>query len=86
VRHWNIEPAHAVLAYLWSWLENQVMAAVKAVPLGQTAGQKILVELGSCLENLVETELQEDCWTNFTPGLAALSARHETQYSRLFRS
>ena len=86
VRHWNIEPADAVLAYLWSWLENQVMAAVKAVPLGQTAGQKILVELGSRLENLVETELQEDCWTNFTPGLAALSARHETQYSRLFRS
>lgn len=85
-RHWNIEPGDAVLAYLWSWLENQVMAAVKAVPLGQTAGQKILLELGSRLQNLVETELQEDCWTNFTPGLAALSARHETQYSRLFRS
>jgi urease accessory protein len=86
VRHWQIEPRDAVVAYLWSWLENQVMAAVKAVPLGQTAGQKILVELGSRLQNLVETELQEDCWTNFTPGLAALSARHETQYSRLFRS
>jgi urease accessory protein len=86
VRHWRIEPRDAVLAYLWSWLENQVMAAVKAVPLGQTAGQKILVELGSRLQDLVETEVQEDCWTNFAPGLAALSARHETQYSRLFRS
>lgn len=86
VRHWRIEPRDAVLAYLWSWLENQVMAAVKAVPLGQTAGQKILVELGSRLQDLVEIEVQEDCWTNFAPGLAALSARHETQYSRLFRS
>jgi urease accessory protein len=86
VRHWAIEPGDAVVAYLWSWLENQVMAAVKAVPLGQTAGQKILLELGSRLQDLVETELPEDCWTNFAPGLAALSARHETQYSRLFRS
>ena len=86
VRHWTIEPGGAVIAYLWSWLENQVMAAVKAVPLGQTAGQKILLELGSRLQDLVETELPEDCWTNFAPGLAALSARHETQYSRLFRS
>jgi urease accessory protein len=86
VRCWNIEPNDAVLAYLWSWLENQVIAAVKAVPLGQTAGQKILLELGSRLQDLVETGLPEDCWTNFAPGLALLSARHETQYSRLFRS
>ena len=86
VRHWKIEPREAVLAYLWSWLENQVMAAVKAVPLGQTAGQKILLELGSRLEKLAETELPENSWRNFAPGLAFLSARHETQYSRLFRS
>jgi urease accessory protein len=86
VRHWKIDPSDAVLAYLWSWLENQVMAALKAVPLGQTAGQKILIELGSRLQDLAETELPEDGWTNFAPGLAALSARHETQYSRLFRS
>jgi urease accessory protein len=86
VRHWRIEPRGAVLAYLWSWLENQVMAAVKAVPLGQTAGQKILLELGSRLENLAATELPENSWSNFAPGLALLSVRHETQYSRLFRS
>ena len=43
VRHWQIEPREALVAYLWYWLENQVMAAVKAVPLGQTAGQKILL-------------------------------------------
>jgi urease accessory protein len=86
VRHWAIEPGAAIVAYLWSWLENQVMAAVKAVPLGQTAGQKILLELGSRLQDLAGTELPESSWSNFAPGLAYLSARHETQYSRLFRS
>lgn len=86
VRHWKIDPRDAVVAYLWSWLENQVMAAVKAVPLGQTAGQKMLVSLGDRLGALAELQLAEAAWTNFTPGLAYLSSRHETQYSRLFRS
>ena len=86
VRRWQIEPRDAVLAYLWSWLENQVMAALKAVPLGQSAGQKILLELGSRLQDLADTQLPEDSWSNFAPRLALLSARHETQYSRLFRS
>jgi len=86
VRHWQIPPRDAVIAYLWSWLENQVMAAVKAVPLGQTAGQKILLALGERLEAIADRTLEEERWSNFTPGLASLSARHETQYSRLFRS
>ena len=84
VRRWEIDPGQAVVAYLWSWLENQVMAAVKAVPLGQTAGQKILLELGARLESI--PELPEESWSNFAPGLAHLSSMHETQYSRLFRS
>jgi len=84
VRHWAIDPKEAITAYLWSWLENQVMAAVKAVPLGQTAGQKILLELGARLESI--PELAEEAWANFAPGLAHLSSQHETQYSRLFRS
>ncbi len=86
VRHWKIEPHDAVVAYLWSWLENQVMAALKAVPLGQTAGQKILLALGDRLGALADLQLEESEWTNLAPGLAYLSARHETQYSRLFRS
>ena len=86
VRHWKIEPHDAVVAYLWSWLENQVMAAVKAVPLGQTAGQRMLLSLGSRLGALADLRLEESAWSNFTPGLAHLSAQHETQYSRLFRS
>ena len=86
VRHWKIAPREALVAYLWSWLENQVMAAVKAVPLGQTAGQKILLELGGRLEEIASQEVPEEAWSNLAPGLAHLSSQHETKYSRLFRS
>jgi urease accessory protein len=61
------------------------MAAVRAVPLGQTAAQKILLSLGSRLEELSKTAQSAEP-TNLAPGLAMLSALHETQYSRLFRS
>jgi len=85
---WNIEPAAALEAYLWSWLENQVMAAVKCVPLGQTEGQRILLSLGARLAPIAARAAQaaDEDLCNFAPGLAMLSARHETQYSRLFRS
>jgi urease accessory protein len=86
VRAWHVERQQAVVAYLWSWLENQAMAAVKAVPLGQTAAQKMLLILGERLEPIAAAELDEARWSNFAPGLAFLCARHETQYSRLFRS
>ena len=80
-RAWGIPARQALTAYLWAWLENQVMAAVKAVPLGQTCGQKILLALGAKLH-----EVDEEEPGNFAPGLAILSSLHETQYSRLFRS
>ena len=85
---WKVEPQAALQAYLWSWLENQVMAAVKAIPLGQTDGQRILLLLGNGLEVLVKriTTMTDEESGNFAPGLALLSAKHETQYSRLFRS
>ena len=85
---WNIEPQAALQAYLWAWLENQVMAAVKAMPLGQTEGQRMLLELGDRIAAACEQAAtfpdRERC--NFAPGLAMQSARHETHYSRLFRS
>jgi len=86
--HWKIEPEAALQAYLWAWLENQVMAAVKAVPLGQTDGQRILLRLGERVLPLTVKILatKDEELSNFTPGLAHLSAQHETQYSRLFRS
>jgi urease accessory protein len=78
-------PAHA--AYLWSWAENQVLAAVKLVPLGQSAGQRILFRLGATIAALgIARDVAPAHWTNFAPGLAAASAAHETQYTRLFRS
>ena len=80
VRAWGISAQDALVAYLWSWLENQVLAAVKAVPLGQTDGQRMLLHLSKKMK-IEDFELG-----NFTPGLAVLSSRHETQYSRLFRS
>jgi urease accessory protein len=85
---WRIAPADALAAYLWSWLENQVMAAVKAVPLGQTDGQRMLLRLADRIGALVEEagSLAAEDRVNFAPGLALASARHETQYSRLFRS
>ena len=85
---WEIPPADSLAAYLWSWCENQVMAALKAVPLGQAAGQRILLDLGGRIPALVHRalELPEAEWSNFAPGLALASSRHETQYARLFRS
>ena len=86
--HWKIEPEAALQAYHWAWIENQVMAAVKAIPLGQTDGQRILLSLGELLPSLVKNALQmkDEDLENFAPGLALQSSRHETQYSRLFRS
>ena len=80
-----LDREEALLAYLWSWLENQVMAAVKAVPLGQSAAQKILLSLGGRLEAIADAAPSVSLG-NFAPGLAMLSTLHETQYSRLFRS
>ena len=86
--YWKIAPEAALQAYLWSWLENQVMAAVKAVPLGQTEGQRIVLRLGEKISALLPgiLRMKDDELGNFAPGLAILSSRHETQYSRLFRS
>ena len=84
-RMWEIAPEDALVAYLWSWLENQVMAALKAVPLGQTDGQRILLSLGNRIASLAG-EARSMTPRNLAPGLAFLSARHETQYTRLFRS
>ena len=85
---WRIEPEAALQAYLWAWIENQVMAALKAVPLGQTDGQRMMLSLGNRIEPLVEKAqaMKDEDIGNFAPGLALLSSRHETQYSRLFRS
>jgi urease accessory protein len=86
--HWRIPAAATLTGYLWAWSENQVLAAVKLVPLGQSAGQRLLGRLitampsiVACAETLAEHEIGTSAWNQ---GFA--SALHETQYSRLFRS
>ena len=88
VDQWQIAAEQALHAYAWSWLENQVAAAMKTVPLGQVAGQKIMLELGGRLPAVVKAAmaLADDDISNFCPGLSIAGCRHETQYTRLFRS
>lgn len=78
----------ALAAYVWAWLENQVLAAMKLVPLGQVAGQRLLAALGTKIPAVVANAmtLADDDLSTFAPGLSLASARHETQYTRLFRS
>lgn len=85
---WDVAPREALAAYLFAWLENQVLAAVKAVPLGQTAGQRMLLQLADLVAPVVEAaaSMRDEDLHNFAPGLALLSSLHETQYTRLFRS
>ncbi|MFT3717611.1 urease accessory protein UreF [Pseudorhodoferax sp.] len=81
-------PREACLAYAFGWAENMVAAAVKAVPLGQSAGQRMLQRLAQAIPAAVEQAIAVPAGAQqaFAPMLAILSARHETQYSRLFRS
>lgn len=74
--------------YLWAWGENQVSAAMKLVPLGQASGQRILVKLIALMPEIADNALAlpDDALSNFSPALAIASSRHETQYTRLFRS
>ena len=88
VAAWGIEPHEALCAYLFAWIENQVMAAIKAVPLGQTQGQRMLGALAGRIDSIAgrAAHARDEDLCNFAPGLALASARHETQYSRIFRS
>ncbi|MEN9712116.1 MAG: Urease accessory protein UreF [Pseudomonadota bacterium] len=75
-------------AYAFGWAENMVQAALKSVPLGQNAGQRILARLAQDIAAACQhaMQLRDDERQAFSPMLAIVSARHETQYSRLFRS
>ncbi|MBI3368607.1 MAG: urease accessory protein UreF [Burkholderiales bacterium] len=81
----------AMLAFGFGWAENMVQAALKAVPLGQSAGQRVLGALADALPAVVDAALRcslagDSQRQSFAPMLAILSSRHEAQYSRLFRS
>jgi urease accessory protein len=87
-RGFDVPAAAALTGYVWSWLENQVLAAMKTIPLGHSAGQRLLVELGARIPAAVALarSIADEDVSSFAPGLALASSRHETQYTRLFRS
>lgn len=78
----------ALLGMLFSWAENQVLVCVKSVPLGQVAGQRLLLSLQAELEVAAQQaqQLPDEELSNWSPGLSLLSMQHEVQYSRLYRS
>ena len=73
---------------VFAWVENQVLVCVKSVPLGQVAGQRLLLSLRPEIERAVELarRLPDDELSNWAPGLSMLSMRHEVQHGRLYRS
>jgi len=89
-RAWNIPLRLSIHAFLWQWCENQVIAAVKLIPLGQTAGQKMLSALQPVMTETVGIALRlpdrDRSLVTAAPGWAMLQVRHEDQCCRLFRS
>lgn len=87
-QHWEIADDECLQGFLWSWLENQVAAATKLLPMGQTDGQRMLLSQAENIPIAVSTALKinnEEVGSNL-PALSMACAWHETQYSRLFRS
>jgi urease accessory protein len=85
---WQIDLPSALTGYLFSWVSNLVGAGVRLVPLGQTVGQQLMLDLQPRLDRAAQDilALTDDELTSCSWGLALASMSHETQYSRLFRS
>ncbi len=85
---WDIPFPELAEGYAWSWLENSVMAGVKLIPLGQTAGQQSLLALAQQIPKVLTLadQIEREDIASCTPAMAHASAKHETQYTRLFRS
>ncbi len=86
--HWQIDLSAAILGYLHSWTTNLITAGVKLIPIGQTAGQQLLLELHANLSSATQEilALEDDDLNSCGWGLSLASMAHETQYTRLFRS
>lgn len=88
MHHWGVEPETALKGLLWTIAEGQVAAALRLIRMGQTAGQRILIESVAVIErsSAAATCLADDEIGNVSVAMTMASAWHETQYSRLFRS
>ncbi|MDX1796951.1 MAG: urease accessory protein UreF [Hydrogenovibrio sp.] len=87
-QQWHSGLKDSLTAFTWSWVENQVAAMIKLVPLGQTQGQILIMKMDAEIEKAIEAVmvLAEEEIGSGLPGFAILSCQHETQYTRLFRS
>lgn len=85
---WGISAEKACSGYAWSWLESTVMAGVKLIPLGQTQGQQLTLALAEKIPSALDfaSAVSDSEIGSSTPAQAIASSRHETQYTRLFRS
>lgn len=85
---WQIEPTAALLGYLQSWATNLVSAGIKLIPLGQTAGQQLLLNIEGEIQDAAQviSQLSDEALESCGWGLSLASMAHETMYSRLFRS
>ena len=86
--HWHVSPISALYGLMWSVVEGQVAAATRLVPLGHTSSQRILIASMPFIERAADSAMNiaDEDIGNVAPALAMMSAWHETQYSRLFRS
>jgi urease accessory protein len=84
----HIDREAGLAAYLWAWAESQVLVAVKSVPLGQQAGQTMLFVLHAALTGAVQAAagVPDDDLGSAAVRFALTCARHESQYSRVYRS
>jgi len=85
---WKVDIKQVLNLLLWTWLENQVIVAIKLIPIGHSAGQKIFFELEADFEKAINQALETDQsdWSNFHPMQSMACAKHQFQYSRMFRS
>ncbi|RXJ74123.1 urease accessory protein UreF [Veronia nyctiphanis] len=86
--HWHIDEDKMCSGYLWSWLENATMAGIKLIPLGQSDGQKLMLALNESMSDAIDSSKQviDEDIGSYTPAQVLASSKHETQYTRLFRS
>lgn len=86
--HWQLSVDELCQAYLWAWLEGAVVAGIKLVPLGQTQGQRLLLDISPAVDDCLSqsSQIPEQQIGATTFALAIASSAHETQYTRLYRS
>ncbi|MED4533939.1 urease accessory protein UreF [Metabacillus fastidiosus] len=86
--HLGIQKKTTILYYLYSSISSLIQNAVRAIPLGQTEGQKIIQEFQQSLEEAVLKieSLDEEDFGIVSPGLELSQMKHERVNIRIFMS